>query len=105
MGHLADDVGGGGRHQDQIGFPHQPDMAHLGLVGEREEFAIDLVAGQGCDGQRGYELGAALGENDAEGETPLAPAANDVQRLIGGNAARDDEENPFSGAHANFIPQ
>ena len=37
MGHLADDVGGGGRHQDQIGFPHQPDMAHLGLKSRRDK--------------------------------------------------------------------
>ena len=36
---LGDEVGAGRRHHDQIGLPRQADMAHLALVGEREEIA------------------------------------------------------------------
>ena len=40
--HLGHDVGGGGRHHQQVGLARQLDMAHLALVGEREQVAIDL---------------------------------------------------------------
>ena len=74
-------------------------MPHFGFVGEGEELGIGLGSGQRGDGQRCHEFGATPGEDDAELDPALAPAPDDVQRLIGGNAAGDDEENSLSGAH------
>jgi hypothetical protein len=41
--HLGEDVGGGRRHHDEIGFLRQAEVAHLALLGERELVLINLL--------------------------------------------------------------
>jgi len=81
--HLGQDVGGGRRHHQQVGVARQLDVAHLRLVGEVEELAVDLVAAQGRERQRRHELRARLGENAAHRRPPLLQAADQFQRFVG----------------------
>ena len=48
-GHARDQIGGGRRHDDQIGLARQPDMAHLALIGQRPQIGVDLVFAQRSD--------------------------------------------------------
>ncbi len=68
-------------------------MAHLGLVGEREELVVDLLLGEARDRQRGDELGPGAGQDGAKGKPALAPAPDQLERLVGGDAAADDQQN------------
>jgi hypothetical protein len=92
MGQLGQEVGAGGGHHDQIGFPRQADMAHLALVGEGEELLIDLALAEGRHRQRGHELRPALGQDGAHRNAPLAQPSDQLQALIGGDAAGDHEQ-------------
>ena len=44
IGGLGHEIGSRRRHDDQVSRARQLDMAHLGFVGETEEFLIDLLA-------------------------------------------------------------
>ena len=95
VGGLGHQVGGGGNHHQQVCRARQLDMAHLGLGGQREQLVIDLVLGQGRQRQRGDEVGAAGREHRAHGDPGLAQQADQLQRLIGGDAAAHDQQNAF----------
>src|SRR4030095_15273101 len=47
-----------------------------------------------------HELRPALAQDHAEGEAALAPAPDQLQRLLGGDAARDDQEDACGRGHA-----
>ena len=51
-GHLADDVGGGRGHDEEIGPVGQGDVADLALLVEVEELGVHRVPGEGLEGQR-----------------------------------------------------
>jgi hypothetical protein len=70
-GHLRHQVGGRGRHDDQVGGAAQLDMAHLRLVGQVEEVAIDLLARQRRDGQRRHEFLRRAGQDRDDAHLPL----------------------------------
>ena len=97
MRHLGEQVGAGRRHHDQVGLARQADMAHLGFVGQREQLLIDLVAADRGEGERRDELGAAPGQDHAEADAAIAPAPDQLQRLVGGDAAGNDQENAAEG--------
>ncbi len=61
---------------------------------------IDLVAGEARDRQRRDEVRAGLGEDGARARAPLAQAADQLEGLIGGDAAADDEQDAFVLKHA-----
>src|SRR3954469_6475911 len=74
-------------------------MPHLALVGEREQLLIDLVLGDGGKTQRSDELSAAPGQDHPEREATLAPAPDEFQRLVGGDAAGHDQQDPLPRQH------
>ncbi len=96
-GGLGHQVGGGGGDDDQVGGAGELDMAHLRLVGEGEEVVVDLVLGQGRQGQGGDELGARPGEDRPHGDAGLAQQPGQFQGLVGGYAAADDQEYALVG--------
>src|SRR5258707_8644878 len=51
-----------------------------------------LVFGQGGNRERGKELRSAGGQDGTNLEASLAAAANDFQHFIGGDAARNDQQ-------------
>jgi hypothetical protein len=98
-GHLCDQVGGRRRDDHEIGLARQPDVAHLGLVGQREELGEDLVAGKRRGGQGRDELLGAVGHDAAHGGLPLPQRADQLQRAVGGDAAGDDEQDALALEH------
>ncbi len=98
--HLRHEVGGGRCDDHEIGLPRQPDVAHLGLVGEREELVVDLLLGKARDRQGRDELGPGAGQDGAKGQPALAAPADQLEHLVGGDAAADDQKNTPLLLHA-----
>src|SRR5262245_42168338 len=74
-------------------------MADLGLVREAEELAEHALARETRHRQRCDELSSALGQDGAHLDPPLAQAADELERLIGGDAASDDQQDAFGCCH------
>ena len=100
--HLRHQVCGGRGDDNQVGAAAQLDMAHLGLVGQVEKVGVDLAPRQRRDRQRGDEFRARAGQNRGHLRAALAQAADQVQRLEGGDAAADDQEDAFGCQHGAF---
>ena len=96
MRHLGEEVGGRRRDDDQVGLARQADMADLGLVLEVEQIGEGLLLGEHGERERGDELGAAFGQDRAHGGAPLLQAAHELEALIGGDAAADDQQDALA---------
>ena len=92
MRHLGHEVGAGRRHHDEVGLARQADMAHLGFVGQGEQLLIHLLAADRGEGEGRDEFRPAAGQDHAERQAAVAPAPDQLQRLVGGDAAGNDEE-------------
>ena len=90
--HLGHEIGGGGRHEDEVGAARQFDMAHLGLIGQREQVVVDALARQAGDRQRRDELLGRGRHHGAHRDPALAQAADEVEGLVGRDAAAHDEQ-------------
>ena len=73
-------------------------MAHLRLILQIEQVSINLVAGQSRCGKGGYEPSTCVGENHAHSKAVLAQQADQLQPLVSGDAAADDQKDPFGHA-------
>ncbi len=93
--HLGHQVRGGGGDDDQIRFTAQANMSDLTLVVEIEQIREDAIVRQRTDGQRRDERLRRLRHHHAHGDLALAQAANEVEALVGGDAAADDEKYPL----------
>ena len=93
-GHAGQRVGGGGRHHHRVGVAGELDVADIGLVGPVEQVGMGALAGERRRGERGHEFLRALGEDAAHRGAALAQSPDQVQRLVGRDAAADDEEDP-----------
>ena len=91
--HPRDQIGGRRRDDDEIGLARQADMAHLALVGQRQEVVIDLVLAERGDRERRHELLRRRGHDAAHRGAALAQPADQVEALIGGDPAGDDQQN------------
>jgi len=81
----------GGRDDDDVRAPGQRDVAHLHLVGEGEQVGVRLLPGQRGGGQRRHERLRALREHGVHRVPALLQQADELQRLVGGDAAGNDE--------------
>ena len=99
LGHAREDIGGGRRDDQQVGFARQADMAHLAFIGQREEIAIDLVAGQRRERERRHELGAGRGQHHAHAGTAFAQTADQIEALVSCDTARDEKQDAFTRQH------
>jgi hypothetical protein len=89
------------RHHHQIGDPAELDMTHLGLVGQVEQVVIGFLARQRGHGQGGHELRCRTGQHRRHRAARLADQPDQLQALVGGDAAADDQQYPFS-LHQGF---
>ena len=71
-------------------------MPDLGLVLEVEQIGEGLLLGEHGKRERRDELGAAFGDDGAHGRAPLLQAAHELEALIGGDAAADDQEDALA---------
>ena len=99
--HARQDVGGRRRHHQQVGIARELDVAHLAFVGQREHVAVDAIFGQSLQRQRRDEFGAGLGQHAAHRSTAFAQAADELERLEGRDAPRDDQQNPLALEHGS----
>ena len=77
----------------EIGLARQADVADLALVVEVEQVAEHPLVGEGAHRQRRDELLGGCGQNDPHPVPALAETADEVEALVSGNAAADDQEN------------
>jgi hypothetical protein len=95
--HLRHQVGGGRRHADQVAVARQPYVADILLVLTREQIGVDVTARERADGQRGDEFLRACRHDGPDLGAALAQPADEVERLVGGDAAGDDQQDAFAG--------
>ena len=110
VGELGHQVGGSGRDDDEVGLAGKPDMADILLVLAVEQLGEDVVGGQRADRQRRDEMLRSVGHDGAHRGAALAQPADQVERLVGGDAAADDQQNALAGEghHAGrppFVPR
>ena len=96
-------VGGGRRDDDQVGLARQADVADVVLVLAVEEVGEDMVGRQRADRQRRDEFLRGGGHDAAHGGAALAQAADQVERLVGRDAAADDQEDALAGQCARCV--
>src|SRR5438477_10611941 len=68
-------------------------MTHLALVGERPEVVINLILAQRGHRQRRHKVLRRGGHDAANRGAALAQPADQVETLIGGNPAGNDQQN------------
>ncbi len=71
-------------------------MAHLHLVLQLEERGVDRLLGKRGEGERRDELGTGLGQHTADAMSALAKQPDKLARLVGRDAAADDQEDPLA---------
>ena len=94
--HARQNVGGRRRDHDQVALTGQADVSHLAFIGQRQQLLVHLLARQRSNREGGYELRPRLGQDATDARTPLFHAPDQLQRLVGGDAARDDEQDVAS---------
>jgi hypothetical protein len=95
-GHARHEVCRGGADDDEIGLARELDVAHLDLVLEVPQRGVDGVLAQGCQCHGGNEVRAAIGQDTSDVRAFLAQQADEFARLVGRDAATDDEEDACS---------
>ena len=99
-GHPRDEVGSSRRDDDEVGITGEADVADLALVVEAEQVGQHPLVRQRADRQRRHEALAGSRDHRAHGDAALGKAPDQVEALVGGDAAADDEEDTFVG-HCN----
>ncbi len=94
--HLGEKIGGRGRNDDEVGLARETDMSDLGLVLEVEELGESLLPREHGERKRRDERSTALGQDRAHRSAPLLQAAHEIEALIGGDAAANDQENALA---------
>ena len=96
-------VGGGRRDDDQVGLARQADMADIVLVLAVEQVGEDMVGRQRADRQRRDEFLRGGRHDTAHGGAALAQAADQVERLVGRDAAADDQQDALARQCARCV--
>ncbi len=89
--HLRHQVGGRGRHHDQIAVAGETDVAGVELARGIEQIHVAALVRQRAGGQRRDELLRGLGEHAADANAAFLQPPDQVQRLVGGDTAADDQ--------------
>ncbi len=91
--HLRHQVRGRRRHHDQIALARETDMAGVELALGIEQIGIAALVRQRACRKRCHELLRSPGQYAADVDLPLLQPPDQVQRLVGGDAAADDQGN------------
>ena len=90
--HFGDQIGGRRRNNNQIGVARQPDMPDVELALRIEQIDIRLFAGERADRERRYEMLRGSRHDAADHNAAILQTANEIERLVGGYPAADDQE-------------
>jgi hypothetical protein len=92
VGELGHQIGGGRSDHQQIGLARKPDVADVVLVIAVEQFGEHMIGRKRADRQGGDEFPRGGSHDHAHRGVALAQPADEIQRLVGGDAAADDEQ-------------
>ncbi len=95
--HPGHHVGGGRRHHDGVGVAGEADMADLGLALPVEQVGMRPLARERRRRQRRDEFLRRFGEQRAHRGAPIAQAPDQVEGLVGGDPAADDQQDATAG--------
>ena len=95
--HLRDQVGGGRRDDHEIGVAREADVTDIELALRVEQVGEGALPGQRTDRERRDEFMAGFGQDAAHMRAALAQPTDQVERLVGGDAAADDENDALAG--------
>jgi hypothetical protein len=94
--HLRHQVGGGRCNDHKVRIAGKADMADIGLVLTVEEIRMRALPRKRGRGERRDECLSAGRQDTADGGAALAQAADEVERLVGRDAAPDHEKDAFA---------
>ena len=77
-------------------------MAHFSFIGEGKQVGVDFFTGQGGHGQGCDKLLRRFCQNSSHSDILFLQQTDQFQRLVGCNAATDDEKNGFCHDQTNF---
>ena len=103
--HLGHQVGGRGRDDDQVGVARQADVADVELARRVEQVGEDALAGERAAASGVTNCCAAAVMTHAHARAALAQPADQVERLVGRDAAADDEQDAPGCAAASARPR
>ena len=89
--HLRHQIRGRRRHDDQVAVARETNMPGVELALGIEQIGVDALMRQRARRQRRDELLRGLGQHAADVDAPLLQPPDQVQRLVGGDAAADDQ--------------
>ena len=89
--HLRHQVGGGRRHDDEVAVARKSDVAGIELALGIEQIRVAALMRQRAGGERGDEFLRGVGEHAANRKTSIFQSPDEVERLVGGDAAADDQ--------------
>jgi len=80
-------------------------MRHAVIVMGREQIVGQRLARQGGEREGGDETLGRRGQQAAHRSSAVAEPADQIETLIGGDAAGDDQENPLAGQRHRATPK
>jgi len=92
-------------YDNQIGFTAKLDMAHFGFVLQIPQVGVDRLLTECRQRHRRDEMRTACGQDATHSCVRFAEKADQLTRLVRGNAAADDEEDPFAVHAVNLKPR
>ena len=103
-GQLADEVRGRRGEHDGIGRLGQLDVRDLLVAVELHDVVEDRPMGEGLEGQRPDESRRRGGHRDVDHRAALAEHPDEGDRLVGGDAARDADDDAAPGERPDGSP-
>jgi len=97
IGELGHEIGSRRCHDNQVGVAGEADVSDILLVLAIEDVGEDVVGRQRADRKRRHELPRGFSHHRTHGRAALLEPADQVERLIGRDAAGDDEQNALVG--------
>ena len=95
-GHFGEEVRGCRRNDNEIGVASKPDVPDVEFALRIEQIGKSALSGERADGKRRHKMPCGRREDAAQSRSALLQAPDQIERLIGGDAAADDEENAWS---------
>ena len=101
--HLGKEVGGRGRHHDEVSLAREPDVTDIELGRRIEQVREHPLGRERAGRQRCDELLRRAGENATYGKPVLLQSPDEIERFVGRNAAANDQENASRARGRNAI--
>ena len=103
--HLCHEVGGRRRDDDEVGVAGEANMADVELALRVEQVGVGALAAERAGRERRDEVLRRAGENAAHPRAAVLQPPDEVERLVGGDAAADDEEDARRARHRLSRPR